>query len=124
VTLAAVSGLNQLTLSTMAGHQLPWVSILVPFWLVVTFVKMEGGTWKEAFEVWPGALCSGLSFAVMQYIASGIAQTHLMTDEPPGSTGGSLLLHRPLQLRDTPPEILRNGHLLPLGVMKRYDCFF
>jgi len=80
VTLAAVSGLNQLTLSTMAGHQLPWVSILVPFWLVVTFVKMEGGTWKEAFEVWPGALCSGLSFAVMQYIASGIAQTHLMTD--------------------------------------------
>jgi lactate permease len=80
VTLAAVSGLDQLTLSTMAGHQLPWVSILVPFWLVVTFVKMEGGTWKEAFEVWPGALCSGLSFAVMQYIASGIAQTHLMTD--------------------------------------------
>src|SRR5947209_8825319 len=80
VTLAAVSGLDQLTLSTMAGHQLPWVSILVPFWLVVTFVKMEGGTWKEAFEVWPGALCSGLSFAVLQSIASGIAQTHLMTD--------------------------------------------
>src|SRR5712692_3837547 len=80
VTLAAVSGLNQLTLSTMAGHQLPWVSLLVPFWLVVTFVKMEGGTWREAFEVWPGALCSGLSFAVMQYIASGLAQTHLMTD--------------------------------------------
>src|SRR3989454_512242 len=79
-TMAVVSGMNQLTLATMAGHQLPWVSILVPFWLVVTFVKMEGGTWKEAFEVWPGALCSGLSFAVMQYIASGIAQTHLMTD--------------------------------------------
>src|SRR6266849_8067247 len=80
VTLAAVSGLDQLQLSTMAGHQLPWVSIVVPFWLVVTFVKMEGGTWRQAFEVWPGALCSGLSFAVMQYIASGIAQTHLMTD--------------------------------------------
>ncbi len=54
VTLAAVSGLDQLQLSTMAGHQLPWVSILVPFWLVVTFVKMEGGTWRQAFEVWPG----------------------------------------------------------------------
>src|SRR5262250_952859 len=80
VTLAAVSGLNQLTLSTMAGHQLPWVSILVPFWLIATFVKMEGGTWKEAWEVWPGALCSGASFAVMQYFASGISQTHLMTD--------------------------------------------
>src|SRR5713226_8263461 len=80
VTLAAVSGLDQLTLSTMAGHQLPWVSILVPFWLVATFVKMEGGTWKEALEVWPGALCSGGSFALMQYIASGVAETHLMTD--------------------------------------------
>jgi lactate permease len=45
VTLAAVSGLDQVTLSAMAGKQLPWVSIMVPFWLVATFVKMEGGTW-------------------------------------------------------------------------------
>ena len=80
VTLAAVSGLDQLTLSTMAGHQLPWVSMLVPFWLVVTFVKMEGGTWKEAFEVWPGAVVSGGSFAIMQFLASGWAPSHLMTD--------------------------------------------
>lgn len=80
VTLAAVSGLDQLTLSTMIGHQLPWVSMLVPFWLVVTFVKMEGGTWKEAFEVWPGALVSGVSFAIMQYLASSTNQFHLMTD--------------------------------------------
>jgi lactate permease len=41
---------------------------------------MEGGTWKEAFEVWPGALVSGGSFAVMQWFASGYAPTHLMTD--------------------------------------------
>src|SRR2546427_395501 len=80
VTLAAVSGLDELSLSTMAGHQLPWVSMLVPFWLVVTFVKMEGGTWKEAFEVWPGALGSGVSFAVMQWFASGTNEFHLMTD--------------------------------------------
>jgi lactate permease len=80
VTLAAVSGLDQLTLSTMAGHQLPFVSVLVPFWLIATFVKMEGGTWKEAFEVWPAALCSGGSFAVMQWFASGTNAFHLMTD--------------------------------------------
>jgi lactate permease len=80
VTLAAVSGLDQLKLSTMAGHQLPWVSILVPFWLVVTFVKMEGGSWKQAFEVWPGALVSGGTFAAMQWVASGTNQFHLMTD--------------------------------------------
>jgi lactate permease len=80
VTLAAVSGLDQLTLSAMAGRQLPWVSIIVPFWLVVTFVKMEGGTWKEAFEVWPAALVAGGTFAVVQWFASGINETHLMTD--------------------------------------------
>ena len=80
VTLAAVSGLDQLTLSAMAGRQLPWVSILVPFWLVATFVKMEGGTWKEAFEVWPAALCAGGTFAVMQWFASGTNEFHLMTD--------------------------------------------
>jgi lactate permease len=80
VTLAAVSGLDQVTLSAMAGHQLPWVSMLVPFWLVATFVKMEGGTWREAFEVWPAALVSGVSFALMQFMASGSPSFHLMTD--------------------------------------------
>ena len=80
VTLAAVSGLDQRTLSAMAGHQLPFVSVLVPFWLVATFVLMEGGTWREVWEVWPGALVSGLSFAVMQWFASGTNAFHLMTD--------------------------------------------
>jgi lactate permease len=80
VTLAAVSGLDQVTLSAMAGRQLPFISILVPFWLVATFVKMEGGTWKEVFEVWPAALCAGATFAVMQFFASGTNEFHLMTD--------------------------------------------
>ena len=80
VTLAAVSGLDQLALSRMAGHQLPWISILVPFWLVITFVKMEGGTWRQAFEVWPAALVSGGTFAAMQFLMSGNAALHLMTD--------------------------------------------
>ena len=80
VTLAAVSGLDQVTLSAMAGHQLPFVSVLVPFWLIATFVKMEGGTWKEVFEVWPAAAVSGVSFAVMQFFASSSPSFHLMTD--------------------------------------------
>ncbi|MBP0593589.1 lactate permease LctP family transporter [Paraburkholderia sp. LEh10] len=80
VTLAAVSGLDQLTLSAMAGRQLPFVSVLVPFWLVATFVKMEGGSWKEVFEVWPAMLCAGGSFALVQFFASGTSAFHLMTD--------------------------------------------
>ena len=80
VALASASGLDQLTLSSMAGLQLPFVSILVPFWLVATFVRMEGGTWKQAWEVWPGALCAGSSFALMQHLASKTNEFHLMTD--------------------------------------------
>jgi lactate permease len=80
VTLAAVSGLDQVSLSAMAGHQLPWVSLLVPFWLVAVFVKMEGGSWKEVFEVWPAMLCAGGTFALMQYFASRTPEFHLMTD--------------------------------------------
>jgi lactate permease len=80
VTLSAVSGLDQRALSAMAGHQLPFVSILVPFWLIAIFVRMEGGTWKQVWEVWPGALVSGGSFAVMQFLAARSSAFHLVTD--------------------------------------------
>ncbi|HUK99617.1 MAG TPA: lactate permease LctP family transporter [Nitrospirota bacterium] len=80
VTLAAVSGLDEVTISAMAGKELPWVSVLVPFWLIAAFVKMEGGTWKQVFEVWPATLCAGLSFALMQFYASSSPELHLMTD--------------------------------------------
>ena len=80
VTLSAVSGLDQLTISAMAGRQLPWVSVLVPFWMLAVFVKMEGGSWKQVFEVWPAALVAGGTFALMQFFASGTNEFHLMTD--------------------------------------------
>ena len=80
VTLAYVSGLDQVTLSAMAGRQLAFVSILIPFWLVTTFVLMHGGKWKDAWEVWPATLCSGGSFAIMQFFASQTNTFHLMTD--------------------------------------------
>ncbi|HEX8108180.1 MAG TPA: L-lactate permease [Kofleriaceae bacterium] len=84
VTLAAVSQLDELQLSTMVGHQLPWASILVPFWLVALFVKMEGGTWKQTFEVWPAVLVSGATFAIMQYLASSSLVLHNLTDVTAG----------------------------------------
>ena len=80
VTLSSVTGLDQVTLSAMAGRQLPFVSVLVPFWLVATFVKMEGGTWRHVFEIWPAALCAGVSFAIVQFLASGTSEFHLLTD--------------------------------------------
>jgi lactate permease len=64
----------------MAGRQLPFASVVVPFWLVAVFVKMEGGTWREALEVWPATLVAGGVFAVVQWTVSGLAATYLLTD--------------------------------------------
>jgi lactate permease len=80
LALEKASGIDALSLSTAAGHQLPIVSIFVPIWLVILFVRMDGGTWKQAFEVWPAALVSGGSFAIMQFFASGNAGLALTTD--------------------------------------------
>jgi lactate permease len=80
VGLATSSGLPPLELSAMAGRQLPFASILVPFWLVAVFVRMEGGSWSEAWEVWPATIVAGGVFALVQWTVSGLAATYLLTD--------------------------------------------
>jgi lactate permease len=80
VTLGQVSGLDPFTLSQMAGRQLPFVSVIVPFWLVVTFVLMEGGKWKDAWEVWPATVVCGVSFAAAQWTISHVQELYLTTD--------------------------------------------
>ena len=84
VTLGQVSGLDAHTLSQMAGRQLPFVSVLVPFWLVVTFVLMEGGRWKDAWEVWPATTVAGVSFAIAQFLVSNSSEFYLITDVAAG----------------------------------------
>jgi len=65
ITLAKVTGLDVNLLSSMVGRQLPFFSVLVPFWLVWA---MAG--WKGMKEVWPACLVAGLSFAIPQYYIS------------------------------------------------------
>ena len=86
VGLSQASGLPALDLSTMAGRQLPFASILVPFWLVFVFVKMEGGTVGDVFEVWPATLLAGGVFALVQWTVSSLAATYLLTDVLAGLT--------------------------------------
>jgi lactate permease len=62
LTLGAVTGLDPMLLSAMAGRQLPFVSVIVPAWLVAT---MSG--WKGLRGVWPAVLVSGGSFAIVQF---------------------------------------------------------
>lgn len=65
VALAAVTGLDLHELSGMVGRQLPFFSVLVPFWLVTAFVG-----WRKMIEVWPPILVAGISFAIPQYLVS------------------------------------------------------
>jgi len=54
-----------LILSAMVGRQLPFFSVIVPFWLVITFCGF-----KRSMEVWPAVLVAGVSFAVPQFLIS------------------------------------------------------
>lgn len=84
VGLAQASGLPVLDLSTMAGRQLPFASVLVPFWLVLGFVKMEGGKVRDALEIWPATLLAGGVFATVQWLSSSHPGVYLLTDVTAG----------------------------------------
>ncbi len=65
ITLAKVTGLPESSLSAMAGRQLPFFSVLIPFWLIWA---MAGR--RAIREVWPACLTAGVSFGVTQYLVS------------------------------------------------------
>jgi len=65
VALAAVTGLDLNELSGMIGRQLPFFSVIVPFWLVWAFVGF-----RKTIEIWPPILVAGVAFAVPQYLVS------------------------------------------------------
>ena len=65
ITLAKVSGLDEMALSQMAGRQLPLFSLIMPAWLVA---MMSG--WKGVKGCWPAILVCGGSFAAIQFLTS------------------------------------------------------
>ena len=65
VVLAAVTGLDLQALSAMVGRQLPFFSVLVPFWLIWAFVGF-----RRMIEIWPAILVAGVSFALPQFLVS------------------------------------------------------
>jgi len=73
LTLAAVTGLPAFTLGAMAGRQLPFVSVLVPAWLIVA---MAG--WPGLRGVWPAVLVCGGSFALVQFVWSNTVGPELV----------------------------------------------
>ena len=73
ITLAKVTGLNELALSAMTGRQLPFFSLMVPFWLVWAMAGFRG-----VLGVWPACLVAGLSFAVPQFFVSNFYGPNLV----------------------------------------------
>ena len=65
ITMAKVHGYDLMELSAMVGRQLPFFSVLVPFWLIWAFAGRKG-----MMEIWPAILVSGLSFAIPQFLVS------------------------------------------------------
>ena len=63
--LQGVTGLDLYQLSGMVGRQLPFFSLLVPFWLVWAFSGFRG-----MLGVWPAVLVGGGSFALSQFLVS------------------------------------------------------
>lgn len=62
IVLNGVTDLPTATLSVMAGHQLPILSLLVPLYMVKCMC-----TWKQTLEVWPVLLVAGGTFAIFQF---------------------------------------------------------
>ncbi len=60
-----VTGIDPFLIGKMAGHQLPLLSVIVPFWLVF---MMDG--FRGIRQTWPAILVAGLSFAVTQFFTA------------------------------------------------------
>jgi L-lactate transport len=60
-----VTGIDPFLIGKMAGHQLPLLSLFVPFWLVFMMNGLKG-----VKDTWPAVLVAGGSFAVTQYFTA------------------------------------------------------
>src|SRR5439155_14681420 len=63
ITLAKISGLDEMALCQVAGRQLPLFSLIVPVWLVAI---MSG--WRGVLGCWPAITVCGGTFALLQFL--------------------------------------------------------
>lgn len=65
IALAGVTGFSEHDLGAMAGRQLPFFSVIIPFWVVWAFAGLKGMS-----GIWPAALVAGVAFAIPQFLVS------------------------------------------------------
>ncbi len=65
IVAGQVTGLDAFEIGQMAGRQLPFLTLIVLFWIMAI---MDG--WRGIRETWPAVLVAGGSFAIAQYLTS------------------------------------------------------
>src|SRR5574343_1008423 len=72
-TLAKVTGLDVMQISSMVGREMTIFAVIVPFWLLIAFCG-----WKKTLRIWPAALVAGLAFAIPQLLVSNLMGPELV----------------------------------------------
>ncbi len=75
VALAGVMGYGDegmMKLSTMVGRQLPFISVIIPFYVIMIMVG-----WKKTMEVLPAVIVCGVTFAVAQWATASYLGPYL-----------------------------------------------
>jgi len=67
IALSKVTGIDEFTLSKMVGRQLPFFSLIIPFWVVCAMTGFRG-----MLGIWPAALVAGAAFAIPQFLVSNL----------------------------------------------------
>ncbi|NDL61706.1 L-lactate permease [Acerihabitans arboris] len=65
IVAGQVTNIDPFTIGQMVGRQLPFLTIIVLFWIMAI---MDG--WRGIRETWPAVLVAGSSFALAQYLSS------------------------------------------------------
>ncbi|WP_127075604.1 L-lactate permease [Rhodomicrobium lacus] len=65
IVAGQVSNIDPFLIGQMAGRQLPLLSIIIPFWLILIMDGVKG-----VRETWPAILVCGISFAVVQFFTA------------------------------------------------------
>jgi lactate permease len=63
--LGAVTSLPAPVLAQMIGRQLPFIAIILPFYVIALY-----GGWRSVRALWPVLLVAGASFAILQFLTS------------------------------------------------------
>jgi lactate permease len=113
ITLARITDLDLMQLSAMVGRQLPFFSLLVPFWLIAAQVG-----WRGMIAVWPACLVTGASFGLSQFLVSNFIGPMLVDIISAGVSIFALVVlmrfWRPADEQASPPHPVGTAPPIPM----------